>query len=304
MDFWDLVKVMWRRWYITAPMLLLTAVAAGYIGSTVGPEYQATGHISVVPPLVQRLPGGEGEASRVNPWNQEALADAARIRLEGKQLHDQLAAAGHDGEWAVAITGLLPVVTIEVVAGSPEEALTIMHMLQSVVEEEVRGRQVELNLEDGEEFTTVRYDQGESIETTNSRLRRALVAVLGAGVIMTTGVVLAFDAVTRWRRSRSPSAKAEEPRRRYLYGGMPAGTNGRPSAPEFPLPVRLPAEPTSSAPISPAPASTVPAEHTQKLPVGELTQRLPTTPPEESTIILPLANVPWAGQKKNGDSKP
>jgi hypothetical protein len=311
MDFWDLVKVMWRRWYVTAPMLLLTAGAAGWIATSVGPEYQATGHVTVVPPAVQRQPES-GQASRVNPWNEEALADAARIRLEGKPLRDELAAAGHSGQWAVEITGRLPVISIEVVASTPEQALSTMHMLQAVVEEEVHGRQAELNLEEGAEYTTVRYDQGESIETTNSRLRRALVAVLGAGMILTTGVVIGFDAVARWRRSRSPAAKAEEPRRRYLYSNLPAGANGRP-APEFPLPVKLPAgvEHSAVAPVSPAPAaSSAPVmhagEHTQRLPVGELTQKLPTPPgpPEESTIILPLANVPWAGQKKNGDSKP
>jgi hypothetical protein len=307
MDFWDLVKVMWRRWYVTAPMLLLTAAAAGYIANTVGPQYQATGHVTVVPPAVQRQ-AEPGVVSRVNPWNEEALADAARIRLEGKPLEDELAAAGHGGEWAVQITGRLPVITIEVVAATPEEALSTMHLLQAVVEEEVAGRQSDLRLDVDEEFTTVRYDQGESIETTSSRLRRALIAVLGAGVILTTGVVIAFDAVARWRRSRSPSAKAEEPRRRYNYG-QPANSNGSRPA-EFPLPVKLP-EPTSSAPVSPAPSamptSPIPAtEHTQKLPVSELTQKLPTpaTPPEESTIILPLANVPWAGQKKNGDNRP
>jgi hypothetical protein len=320
MDFWDLVKVMWRRWYVTAPMLLLTALAAGYIANTVGPQYQATGHVTVVPPLVQRQ-APAGEVSRVNPWNEEALADAARIRLEGKSLHDELFAAGHSGEWAVEITGRLPVITIEVVAGTPDQALTTMHMLQGVVEEEVHARQAELNLQEGEEYTTVRYDQGESIETTNSRLRRALVAVLGAGLILTTGVVIAYDAIARWRRSRSPAAKAEEPRRRYMYGGLPNGANGangRSGATEFPLPVKLHAEPAGSSPISPAPASSKPVsskpvstapattEHTQKLPVGELTQKLPNPngAPEESTIILPLANVPWAGQKKNGDSKP
>jgi hypothetical protein len=207
-----------------------------------------------------------------------------------------------------------------VVAATPEQALDTMHRLQATVEEEVEGRQEELALEDGEEFTSVRYDQGESIETTSSRLRRALVAVLAAGLILTTGAVIAFDAIARWRRSRSPAAQAEagEPRRRYMYGGLPASTNGRSSAPEFgearkpnqeswPLPVKLP-EPTSPAPVSPAPATDhVPAnEQTQKLAIGELTQKLPSPagPPEESTIILPLANVPWAGQKKNGDSKP
>lgn len=319
MDFWDLVKVMWRRWYVTAPMLLLTAAAAGWLSITVGPEYQATGYVTVVPPKVLRQ-AEAGQASRINPWNEEALADAARIRLEGKRLHDEVAAKGHSAEWAVEISGRLPVIGIEVVAATPAEALDTMHTLQGVVEEEVQDRQAELGLGDGELFTTVRYDAGESINTTASRLRRALVAVLGAGLILTTGVVLAFDAIVRWRQNRlgqlppaaAPAAQSAGPtaplRRRYMYGtGSPIPSvrttgNGAPrSSPataadgagrresnpaSFPIKVQLPAA------VEPAAATSQPGSK------PEAPARKPV--PEDSTIVLPLAKYPWAG-RPNGD---
>jgi hypothetical protein len=303
MDFWDLVKVMWRRWYVTAPMLLLTAAAAGWISISVGPEYQAKGYVTVVPPAIQRQ-AEAGQVSRINPWNEEALADAARIRLEGKQLHDELYLEGHRAEWAVEITGRLPVIGIEVVAGTPGQAVETMHTLQGVVEEEVQARQAELSLPDGEQFSTVRYDQGESVDTTASRLRRALVAVLGAGLILATGTVVAFDAAARWRQNRSgqpqPAAPAEEPRRRYTYGtGSPVPSvrtgNGAavssPAIPEFLVPVPLPAD------LEPTAAISLAAKASHTVPEGEAA---PKTVPEDSTIVLPLAKFPWAG-RRNGD---
>jgi hypothetical protein len=319
MDFWDLVKVMWRRWYVTAPMLLLTAAAASWMITTIGPEYQATGYVTVLPPQMQRQ-AEAGQVSLVNPWNQEALADAARIRLEGKRLHDELAAEGRSAEWAVEITGLLPVIGIEVVAGTPQEALDTMHLLQGVVEEEVQARQAELGLNEGELYTTERYDEGESVETTGSRLRRALVAVLGAGLILTTGTVVAFDAVLRWRQNRtgqlptatSPAAPATPLRRRYMYGtGSPippvrttgnGASTGQPAIPElaaarepnrgsFPIKLHLPTELESTAPISRA--GSKPAESKQE-------PAAPKPVPEDSTIVLPLAKFPWAG-RWNGD---
>ncbi|HEY8472292.1 MAG TPA: Wzz/FepE/Etk N-terminal domain-containing protein [Natronosporangium sp.] len=323
MDFWDLVKVLWRRWYVTAPMLLLTAIAAGYIATTVGPEYQATGYVTVVPPGVQRQVEA-GQITRVNPWNEEALADAARIRLEGKPLHDQLAASGTTAEWAVEITGRQPVLAIEVVAETPAEALETMHLLQGVVEEEVQARQAELDVEPGELFTTVRYDQGESVETTASKLRRALVAVLGAGLIATTGTVVALDAILRWRQNRlnpagasqPPATAASPPRRRYTFAPIPPvhttgnGGGARSSViPAFPVRIQRP-------PITPAPAGSADpddppkdrpvndgfavAEHRSGNDGFDASDHRPANDgfavPEDSTIVLPLAKFPWAGR--------
>jgi hypothetical protein len=290
MDFWDLVRLTWRRWYVTVPMLLLTFAGAGWIIGTVGPEYQATGYVTVVPPTVLRSPEA-GEMSQVNPWNEEALADAARIRLEGRSLRDELAAAGFAGEWSVEITGRLPVISVQVVAPTSERALTTMHELQGVVEAEVQAQQAGYDVPEGEQFTTVRYDRGESVETTASRLRRTLVAVVAAGLILTVAVVASYDALARWRLSRRgggaapppagrTAATAGEPRRLYRSGsgrsGVPAGANRAPAGTllyngEFPLPVKLATGPTT----------------------------VPTPPP--ATIVLPPSGIPWAGRRPAGD---
>jgi capsular polysaccharide biosynthesis protein len=332
MDFWDLVKLMWRRWYVTVPMLLVTAVAAGWIVVNVGPEYQATGYVTVVPPAVQRQPES-GQTTQVNPWNEEALADAASIRLQGKSLRDEMAAAGYEAKWSVEITGRLPVINMEVVAPTAEQAIETMHALQGVVEQEVAERQSEYTVSDGERFTTVRYDQGESVETTASRLRRTLVAVVAAGLILTVASVAAFDAVARWRRSRRedqpqtgfrlpPAAASPEPprgdapRRRYAYGGtgQAAPTNGSAAVPsgngDHPIPM-------ATEPISPAPVSASGSASVSPASVGSASGSAsvgsasgsasvgssgesPLPVPDDSTVVLPLSNVPWAGRGKNG----
>jgi capsular polysaccharide biosynthesis protein len=336
MDFWDLVKLMWRRWYVTVPMLLVTALAAGWIVVTVGPEYQATGYVTVVPPAVQRQPES-GQTTQVNPWNEEALADAASIRLQGKTLRDEMAAAGYEAKWSVEITGRLPVINMEVVAPTAEQAIDTMHALQEVVEQEVAERQSEYNVSDGEHFTTVRYDQGESVETTASRLRRTLVAVVAAGLIFTVAAVAAFDAVARWRRSRRgsqpqtsfrlptlPLAAAAEPasddgpRRRYAFGGSgrAAPANGSAAVPSGngDRPIPQPTEPTSPAPVSVSGSASVGSASvgsaSGSASVGSASGSAsvgsasvgesPLPVPDDSTVVLPLSNVPWAGRGKNG----
>lgn len=334
MDLWDVTKLMWRRWYVTAPMLLVTILAAIWVMTSVGPEYQATGHVAVVPP--QELRQAEaGEVARINPWNQEALAHAARIRLEAARLEEEMAAEGYTGRWSVDVTGFIPVLQIEVVAPTTDQAVATMHRLQEVVDAEVADRQAEYGLAEGELFTTVRYDQGESVETTASRLRRALVAVVGAGIILTAGVVLAFDAIVRWRRSRHDPAMAGEPavappgapaaeehRPRYTYGGAggssgkqpvttrPVGANGGAAPAEVPrqVSVRLAAESSRVSSAPPAPANGEPAaapvnggasSPDREHPGRDLPGReQPGRDLEDSTIVLPLSNAPWAGRTK------
>ena len=122
MDLWDLTKVMFRRWYLTAPMVLATIVATFWITTTTGPDYEASGHVAVIPPEVQRV-AEAGEMLRVSPWNEEALAHAAQIRLEAKRLQEDLQEQGYHGEWSVEVSGRLPVVSIAVVAPTAEQAV-------------------------------------------------------------------------------------------------------------------------------------------------------------------------------------
>lgn len=336
MDLWDVTKLMWRRWYVTAPMLLVTATAAIMIFSNVGPEYRATGHVAVVPSQLQRQ-AAAGEVTLINPWNEEALAQAATIRLEGSQLAEDLAGQGYQGEWGVEVNGFpLPVLTIEVVSPTSRQAVGTLRLLQTIVEEEVADRQGNLDLPDNELITTVRLDEGESIETTSTKVRRALVAVVGAGIIFTIGAVIVFDAVARWLRARShkdqppeatamPADAPELVRPRYSYATGPAaaplvasinGGSRRAPGDKLALPVQLrgeraPAavEPVSAAvePVSAAPGSEAEPDGDQPEPEPEeeatmmIKQR---TDLEDSTIVLPLSNAPWAGRPRQEDWPP
>lgn len=208
MDLWDLTKVMVRRWYVTAPMALATVAAAAWITATAGADYEATGHVAVIPAEVQRV-ATAGEPVRVSPWNEEALAEAARFHLEAKSLRDEVAEAGYTGEWTVQITGRLPVITLEVVAPTAEQAVETLHRLQEVIDEEVTSLQEELAVSEPERIRTVRYDTGESVDVTMAGVRRALVAVLGAGAVLTMVVVIAFDAIARGRRYRRDEAAGQ-----------------------------------------------------------------------------------------------
>lgn len=326
MDFWDVAKLMWRRWYVTVPALLLTLAGAIWTGLTVDPDYQVTGHVALVGPAVQRTEG-ENTVTRINPWSGEALADAATIRLQGKALADLLKAEGYTGEWSALVAGRLPVIRLEVIAERPEQAQATLQRLREVIELEVRDRQAQYNVPPEEQVTTVDYDGGETVEAVTGKVKRALIVVVGAGLILTTGSVIAYDAITRRRRGPDAPAgpaevtagadDAEPPRARYRYataaGAATAPVAGPPpNGAHAPAPVARTARPVqvryadhpydepdysnqeyaNQAYDQPyrEPAT---ADRSTGWPVSPAAPsgQPPSRPPDDTTVVLPLSGL-------------
>jgi hypothetical protein len=204
-------------------MVLITAALAVWTGANVSPDYLVTGHIAMVGPTTAQDP--EEQDLIVNPWSTEALAEAAAIRLGGQALAEELHAGGYEGEWSIGVTGRQPWLQLEVVAASPDQAKVTVERLREIIEVEVRDRQNDYNIPAEDRITTVWFAEGETVETVTGKMRRALVAVVGAGLLFSIGVVIAFDAIQR-RRIRSaaavpavPVAAAEPvvPRSRYVF---------------------------------------------------------------------------------------
>jgi capsular polysaccharide biosynthesis protein len=335
MDFWDVAKRMFRRWYLTAPLLLLTAAATAWISTEVGPDYQATSYVAVLPPTLHRNESAR-EVTQVNPWTVEALADAAAIRLMGGELAEQIKADGYEAEWTVEVTGIVPVLRLDVVAQSPEEASAVTARLLDVIDDEVTELQAEHRLEQGEQITTVRYDDGNAIEVVTTGTKRAMLAVAGAGLIVTMATVVAVDALVRRRRARATVAAVHPGpvRRRYplagtlmsatpershgdpVAGAMNGGMYGRAAARgQFPVQMAYtePAKRSSSVAVAdasgeePAPDQQ-PAPPDQERPPADREQAPdndpvePAGPQNDATLILPLSNLLWPqANPENGD---
>ncbi|MPZ26522.1 MAG: hypothetical protein GEV12_08705 [Micromonosporaceae bacterium] len=341
MDFWDVAKLMWRRWYVTLPALLLILAGAVLTGLTVNPDYQVTGHVALVGPAVQRTEG-ENTVTRINPWSAEALADAATIRLQGKALADLLKAEGYTGEWSALVTGRLPVIRLEVVAERPEQAQATLQRLREAIDLEVRDRQAEYNVAPEEQVTTVDYDGGETVEAVTGKVKRALIVVVGAGLILTTGLVVAYDAIARRRRTAAEEEagqpepatgadSAEPPRRpRYQYATA-AGTAAIPVAGQPPNGADAPAQVARTArPVQVRYADQPYGDHEYAdqpygehvyadQPYGEQATaeqstgwpvspaappgEAPARPPDDSTVVLPLSGI-MSGRSGGGRHKP
>lgn len=216
MDLWDILKLMFRRWYVSVPLLLASLAATLSIGMTSRPDYVVTSHLTLLPPTAKPdTASGRG----VNPWNVDSLMGAIVTRLNSKSRHDALEAEGLSPHW-VANTNMQfrEQLVVEVTADSSERARATTQRLHAIAMEEVVRQQERYDLRPGEEITAIPFDQGENVVTVYKKIYRTMMAVGGAGIVVTTGLVIALDAVLRWRSRRRAAAAIDEPVEREKEG--------------------------------------------------------------------------------------
>lgn len=169
MDLWDVVKLIFRRWIVSVPLLLLTAAALVWTGSNVKPSYTAEGNILMRPPTTE-ISGGDAQERAVNPWNTESLTGAVITLLRNQSLHDELAGEGYLGTWeAGRDVQFFSVINIEVTAPTIADAQATIGRLAEVVAHEVSARQQGYGLTEGQMVGTVTLGAGENVAIARDR---------------------------------------------------------------------------------------------------------------------------------------
>lgn len=211
MDLWDVTKVLWRRRWIALPMLLASALVAFHVVSTVRSDYQATGHVTLLPPSQQRAvdPKAASAPQTVSPWNVYSLADALVIYAGRADVKREFASAGFSEEFTVTIGGTqLPVVEAEVVASSPEMARATMDRLIEWLGLQLKRLQQPYGVQGGQAITAATLDSGQNIQVINSAKKRMLIVVAAIGLILTVSICLGLDALLGRRGIRTATGSA------------------------------------------------------------------------------------------------
>ncbi|WP_213456083.1 hypothetical protein [Rhizomonospora bruguierae] len=214
-DFWDLTKLLFRRWYVAVPLLLLSLAGAASVAVTVRPDYVATSYVQLVPPTAPEAKPGEQPPTPRNPWlsmGLGSLSGAATITVSDSTVLKQLKAKGYSENFTLKMEGQLPIVKIEVIGDSPEQAGDTAQELVRLLDENVNALQAKYNVARQDLIVTQRLDLGDNLSESSSKVKRALVAVAGAGVLLSAGVTIATDAWLRKRaRRRNDPAGGADP---------------------------------------------------------------------------------------------
>jgi hypothetical protein len=256
LDFWDLTLVIFRRWRISLPLLLLAIGATGYVAVTAKPDYMMTSYVQVIPAKVAPTDNPTLAALR-NPWNQLGLATIAQAAIyttQDKGFLDSLKAAGHSENFTLTMNYPNPIVTVQVVAPSAADARDTTDLVVSRLRNSVQSLQKQAGVQDQDIIATQRLDQGQNVEATGGKIKRALAAVAAAGLLMVAGGTLAFDALARRRlrkrreREQAESAPQESQASDSANGSepKPADESGQPKS----HPATVAAVGTAERPVS------------------------------------------------------
>jgi capsular polysaccharide biosynthesis protein len=212
-DFWDLTKLLARRWLISVPMLALSAVLTVLAVGNVQPNYVATAYVQLVAPVEGGTKPGEAGTAQRNPWLGQGLqtvGNAAIITVLDKTVVDEMEDAGLSDSYTVEMGATSPMVSFEVVGDSEQQARQTTERLVERFTQSVAKLQADDGVTAKDAINTRRLDLGTNIEESDSKVKRALVAVAGAGLLMTIAVTVGADALLR-RRRRSKSGVPPPP---------------------------------------------------------------------------------------------
>jgi capsular polysaccharide biosynthesis protein len=224
-DFWDLTKLLARRWVIVLPMLAVSALLAVLTVGQVKPDYVATAYVQLVPPVLEQTKPNQATPDQRNPWlglGLQTIGNAAVVTVQDKSVVDGLKAAGLSETFTLTMATQSPLVTFEIVGQTAQQARQTAEQLVARFTQSVATLQSAYGVSPADSITARRLDLGTNVVMSSSKVKRALVAVVGAGILMTAGVTVGVDA---WLRRR---------RRRDDLGGQ-AGAPETPSLPPAPV---------------------------------------------------------------------
>jgi hypothetical protein len=270
MDFWDLTALIFRRWKVSLPLLLVAIGATAFVALTSKPDYTMTSYVQIVPAKVAATDDAVNASLR-NPWNQLGLATLGQASIYATQdqgFLDALKAGKHTDNFTLTMTYPNPIVTVEVVGSTRADARDTTELVISRLRESARALQKQSGVLDQDIIPTQRLDQGQNLVPSGGKVKRAIAAVAAAGLLMTAGGTVGFDALARRRsrkreeRERAESAEQATPPTETTNGKeMPSSTTA-PAAitdigeqarrPQAGTPPERPAEPFRLAEAGPS----------------------------------------------------
>jgi capsular polysaccharide biosynthesis protein len=202
-DLVSAVQVLLRRWYVTLPLLLVTAALGAAAWLVVSPSYQAQGSLLLRPPP----PVAEPDEEVFNPYllynNLQIPARVAQdVLLQTAEL-ESLADQGATGAFDVFLdpTGTTPLVAFTAVGATEDEAVETAEIAMARFDEILVQRQLSEGSPEGRLITTEVVTEAAVSEVLVGSKIRAAVAALGLGLILTVSLALMVEALAR-RRSR------------------------------------------------------------------------------------------------------
>lgn len=232
MDFWDLTKLLVRRWYVSVTLLLLTFAGTAYTAVAIKPDYAITAYVQLIPPTGVSDPAKAAQAQ--NPWlalGITSLSNAAMVATQDQTFLDTLKVQDDSASFEITIGDRNPVAIVEVIAPTLDQAVSATALITSHYEQSVAALQKQYGVKAADMITAYRLDKGENVKRPGGKVKRAVVVIFAIGILLTGGVTILFDALLR-RRRRSKAAPTAVSDTLYASGTAEAASTPGDGAPQ------------------------------------------------------------------------
>lgn len=209
MDFLDLAKLMYRWWFVTLPLVLLTLVSALIVSSRVQAEYTARGSINLVAPTVTF----DEEASTVNPLLSvngalPTTAYVTALSATSPDVANLLASEGLSTSYDVAAQDRLPIILLETRAESREIATDTAERLVEIIDQDLQFKQ-DAAVVPAEDRVTAEVISVSIVGGADYGGRlRLRIAIIGFGLVATVGVAFLLESLSS--RGKATTVSTDE----------------------------------------------------------------------------------------------
>lgn len=212
MDLWDLTRLLLRRWYFAAPMLVASVALVIFAAETVSPDYKATGYMQLIPaPSTGKTPDPKAKPRPANPWldlGYAALGNASAITVSDTTSLERLVKEGYSDSVTVVMNQQTPLFEIEAVGNSKEQATGTVRQVIKLLQADIASKQKQYGALPEDTISTLVINDGSAPQLETGKKKRVIIVAAGVGLLMTTASTIALDYWLR-RRSRRRNEEAE-----------------------------------------------------------------------------------------------
>jgi hypothetical protein len=212
-DLWDLTKLLFRRWYVTLPMLLISLTGVLLVSQTVKPDYSAVGHLQLLPAAGTTTAADPKAVIIKNPWDDlgfQQLGLAVIVKMQDPEIAKSLKASGLAESYSVTIEYGTTFFLITATGSSAAQATATVQQVMKLVAQDVAAEQQRFNVATENAIRTLELDKGESVTEITSKFKRVVLVSGGIGFLLTTGITIGVDAWLRRRERRQSGAAQRE----------------------------------------------------------------------------------------------
>jgi hypothetical protein len=212
-DLWDLTKLLFRRWYIAVPLLVVSLAAVALTSRSLQPDYSASGHLQLIPPRAAAQQANGTTNRTPNPWmdlGYQALGQALIIKITDKNVLESLTNNGYSENFAITMDTRSPLLTIQVVAHNAIQATGTVRQVMQQLEDMVKSEQTQYGVAQQDSITTLRLDDGSAVTTVTSKVKRVLIVAGGVALLFTAAFTIGVDAYLRRRKRRASALTVDE----------------------------------------------------------------------------------------------